>query len=616
MLFTPHPTCASEVFGVVLAFSTLWPLILGCLAGLLLLSGLDDFVPLLICIWARVRRKQAFDCTADIQQDEGMIAVFVPCWQEAGVIGRMVRHNLSAIRYRNFHFFLGVYPNDEPTLKAIAELTADFSNVHLATCPHAGPTSKADCLNWIYQGMLSYEKRETVRFDTVVLHDAEDLIHPDAFSIINTARRNHAMVQVPVVPLPTPLHEVTHAVYCDEFAEFQTIDMPARQFSRSFVPSNGVGTGFGREILERLAEERGNRVFDPASLTEDYEIGVYIHRAGHSQFFVPLASGKRGFIATREYFPRKIRSAIRQRTRWVTGIALQSWERDGWRGPWRIRYWFWRDRKGLIANPLSFLTNLLFTAGLIDWFLSTAKHRPWTFAVSNPAVVALCWNTLLLQCFRLALRTFCVGRIFGFTLASGVVLRSLHANFINCCASFGAVWRYAHARAERRPLVWLKTEHAYPVPCSLDSDRRDLTDVLIASGYVSEEKMEWLRSRKPPETDLSEFLLSSGILSEQELCQAMSLHSGLPFAYIDVSQVNVRVLRSLPVHIQNRFSVVPFRVLGGRLWVAATRAPSATVLEQLTKYASVPIDFQLITRGNYEELRELVNPALIRDQAS
>jgi adsorption protein B len=37
-------------------------------------------------------------------------------------------------------------------------------------------------------------------------------------------------------------------------------------------------------------------------------------------------------MATREFFPQSIKTAIRQRTRWVTGIALQTWDRHGWRG--------------------------------------------------------------------------------------------------------------------------------------------------------------------------------------------------------------------------------------------------------------------------------------------
>ena len=52
------------------------------------------------------------------------------------------------------------------------------------------------------------------------------------------------MVQVPVLALRTPWHELTHGLYCDDFAEFQSKDIPVRQMLGGFLPSNGVGTGF------------------------------------------------------------------------------------------------------------------------------------------------------------------------------------------------------------------------------------------------------------------------------------------------------------------------------------------------------------------------------------
>jgi adsorption protein B len=518
----------------------------------------------------------------------------------------MIRHNLAAICYSNFDFFLGAYPNDEPTLEAAHHLAESYRNVHLAACPHAGPTSKADCLNWIYQRMLLYEEEHRVRFDTVMLHDAEDLIHPEALGLINRARETYAMVQIPVLPLTTPLRELTHGIYCDEFAEYQTIDMPARHISRSFIPSNGVGTGFAREILEELAGERGNRVFDPASLTEDYEIGVHVHQCGHQQLFAPLRHTDRGWVATREYFPRKVRSAIRQRTRWVTGIALQCWERTGWRGSWRTRYWFWRDRKGLIANPLTLLTNLLFTVGLTDWIASAATHRPWAFAVSNPKIIALCFATLLLQCVRVGIRIVCVERIFGLVFALGVPLRSFHANLVNCLASFGAMWHYTNARLRARPLVWLKTEHAYPSRDALLLHRRELADVLVSSGYISEEMRLRIQREIPPDTDLADFLLTNSIISDDDLCKAMSLQFGVRSARVDPRRVKPRVMRSLPAHVEERFSIVPFGLQDGRLFVAGPRIPPSSLYEELKSFTRLHVEFQLVTQRNYEELRQLL----------
>src|SRR6185295_10436136 len=87
------------------------------------------------------------------------IAILVPLWQEHEVIGRMLEHNLAAIRYSDYEIFAGAYPNDKPTQEAVRSAAGRFPNVHLAVCPHDGPTSKADCLNWIYQHLTLHEER-------------------------------------------------------------------------------------------------------------------------------------------------------------------------------------------------------------------------------------------------------------------------------------------------------------------------------------------------------------------------------------------------------------------------------------------------------------------------
>jgi adsorption protein B len=201
---------------------------------------------------------------------------------------------------------------------------------------------------------------------------------------------------------------------------------------------------------------------------------------------------------------------------------------------------------------------------------------------------------------------FCVARIFGPVFSLGVPLRVLHSNFINCVASLRAVWRYSQARIQQKQLVWLKTEHAYPAHEALQSHRRELADVLVRSGYLSESELSNLKAKMPAGVDLADFLLASGALSGEDLCQAISLQSGLPSTRIDTRRVKPRVVRSLPVHVQERFGVVPFRVHGGRLLVAGTRPPDSGALEQLKDFSQLPIEFQLVTHENYKALRELV----------
>ncbi|MBV8898306.1 MAG: glycosyl transferase family protein [Acidobacteriaceae bacterium] len=588
------------------SFTEAWPWILASLGCTLLLSGLDDFVPVLICLSHWLFSRPVDTSLQEEVEEERRIAIFVPCWKESKVIEGMVRQNLARIRYRNFDIFLGVYPNDQPTCDAAFDVAAHFANVHVVVGPHAGPTSKADCLNSIYGGMVTFERSRQVSFDTIVLHDAEDLIHSHALEVINRKRAQYEMVQVPVLPLPTPAADFTHGIYCDEFSEFQLIDMRARQYSRSFIPSNGVGTGFARTVLEELAKERGGGIFDPSSLTEDYDIGLQIHYAGFKQLFYPLERGAGGIIATREFFPRKVSTAIRQRTRWITGIALQSWERHGWQGSWRTRYWFWRDRKGLLTNPLSLLTNIIFLAGVIDWIVSVSAHRPWAFAVANPLVVKLCVLTTCMQVFRLTLRSICVARLFGFAMALTVPLRCFHTNFVNCAASIFAVKNYISSRLRRKSLTWNKTEHAYPTRIVDEPYLADLGEVLVKSGFLSQAMLDIVRTHLPPGQNMAEFLLANRLVSESDIDRAMSLQSGLPLVNVDVQKIKREVLRSLPAYVEKQYKVLPFRVSAGCLHLASTRVPEAHVYEAVGKLTRLQVEVQLVTRINYAELLKLL----------
>src|ERR1035438_10686995 len=126
-----------------------------------------------------------------------------------------------------------------------------------ALVPHSGPTSKGDCLNAIFDCLLEYEAANGVRFEVIVIHDAEDVVAPESLRIVNWFSRDYQMVQIPVLPLPTGLAEMTHGVYCDEFAEYQLKDIPARQRLGGFLPSNGVGTGLDRNA--RSEERRGGK---------------------------------------------------------------------------------------------------------------------------------------------------------------------------------------------------------------------------------------------------------------------------------------------------------------------------------------------------------------------
>ena len=568
------------------AVALLWPLSIW-----IALSGLDDLavdlVALAVAVRARFRRsrpsrRQLFAAR------QRPIAILVPLWKEDQVIGRMVLQNASSIRYQNYHFFIGGYPNDDATVREVRKLEARFPHVHLAVCPHDGPTSKADCLNWIYQRIVEYEGIHGLRFEIAITHDAEDVIHSDSLHWINWYSDEYAMVQVPVLPLPTPVSQWVHGLYIDEFTEYQTRDMQAREAMGAFVPSNGVGTGFRRDALEAIARADQNRIFEPACLTEDYENGLRLRLHGLRQAFLPLhAEG----MATREYFPHTMATAIRQRTRWVTGIALQTWDRRGWPGGPIQWYWLWRDRKGLIGNPASLLTNLLFLYGLGRWIFAGV-------VLDVPIMEA----AALFGAYRALFRIAAVWRVFGWALAITSPLRILIGNVINSAATLFALKRFLTAKWNRRPLVWVKTEHAYPCQAALATRSWRLGEVLVSNGYMSHEELDAALGSRPAHVRLGEHLISCGLIDEDSLYEALSLQQGLPHTRVAANQVRKSVARALPKGLAEKHKLVPLKVDLGRLLVGGPELPTHAMREELSKYTALEVEFCLMTPGNYQEL--------------
>ncbi len=530
------------------------------------------------------------------------MAIFVPLWHEDTVIGSMLERNIPATLYPAAEFFVGAYPNDRETVAAVRQATVRFPRVHLALCPHDGPTSKADCLNWIYQRMLLHEQEHGVPFDVVITHDAEDVIHPESLRWINYFAASHDMVQVPVLPLATPLRQWVHGLYCDEFAEFQTKDIPVRQMRGSFLPGNGVGTAFSRAVLERLAAAHSNGMFDPECLTEDYENGWRIHALGCPQVFVPLRREKAGLLATREYFPHTFRSAVRQRARWVMGIVLQSWERRGWHAPASQQYWLWRDRKGVVGNLITPVLNLLFLYGAVTWAFSLAAHRRWDFGAQHPAFQWLFSATFALSGFQLVVRALCCRRIYGWRFALGVPVRAFLGNILNCAATVRALALYADAKLHRRSLVWAKTQHNYPNPAAFQSEIRPLGFILAGSQFATQADVDEALAAKAPGERIGEYLVRRGKLSEQNLYIALSLQNNLPLGKPTAAEISETATHALPAEVARRWQVLPFRVTSGELFVAGPELPSLEMTRDLQCSCKLEVRFRLVTPTDFKEL--------------
>lgn len=433
-----------------------------CAAGIAL-SSLDDLAVDFVWLTRVAGRRQP--PLPPAPAEPGRFAILIPAWDESAVIGPMLARLTSTLEHPAYHLFVGHYPNDPATLEAIRSVPSP--RISPVCVGHAGPTTKADCLNRLWKAVLAHEEANGVRFKAVVLHDAEDLVHPRSLSLYDRFMPGLAMVQLPVLPLVDRGSRWISGHYIDEFAQSHAKDMMVRAVLQAPVPSAGVGTAIEREALQRIAGA-GGEPFDASSLTEDYEIGHKLHAMGQKGRMLRVRD-EGELIATRELFPGDLEGAIRQKSRWLTGIALSGWDRLGWPGDWRARWMLLRDRKGLFTAAITITAYgasvLLVGQMAVRAMLGeqAGQALPPLLGEESSALRAFLLLNAGLLAWRLLLRMGFTTRDYGAAEGLRAVPRAVVGNAINFLSAFRAVDRYRAALESGTVVRWDKTVHRFPV---------------------------------------------------------------------------------------------------------------------------------------------------------
>ncbi len=611
-----------------------WPV-----CGFLLANGIDDlFIDANYYVRGLFRRGQRRISVKDLKEKpQKRIAIMIPAWQEANVIQHMLELNLSQLDYasENLDIFVGTYVNDPATQERVQAVARTLPNVHCVVTPHEGPTCKADNLNWIYQGLRLVEEQRGQRFDILLMHDAEDIIHPLALRLYNYFIPEYEFIQTPVFPLNVPWTHWVAGTYIDEFTEHHLKDMLVRESVGGLVPSAGVGSAFEREAFEDIALSHSQEAFNPVSLTEDYEIGMKFRLAGKRSYFLNRAVSRireveKGvfrkrlvreavdeYIATREYFPNTLKTSVRQRSRWVLGIALQTWDQLGWKGPLAVRYCLWRDRKALLTSYVGPLAYLLAFYCIARFLVGWATDHPWDFGnVFVPGswlwyMVLL--NTILLI-WRAVAKVIAVEEIFGPFQALLALPRFFASNLINLSATTLAVWQFAKHKITGKPLRWLKTTHEFPNVEALRSYQRWLGELLIdREGLTREELEQALELHRQTGIRLGEVCAQAGFADQEVVMQALSDQLALEVHNPNPNSVPINLLQLLPEAEAEALGVMPVGVLeNGTIQFVTSRPPTKDTYAALEERFKARVSFSfcmdselsLSRRRSYRRLLE------------
>jgi bacteriophage N4 adsorption protein B len=431
-----------------------------------ILGGLDDLIVDMIWIgrslWRRFAvypfHRRANAKTLAKPRRPGRIIVFVAAWDESAVIGRMLQHAVTTFDHDDFRIYVGCYPNDPATIAAVRSVGSP--HIHVVVGDRPGPTTKADCLNTLWRALSRDEAIQGFEAKAVVLHDAEDIVHSAELRVFDTLTERFALVQLPVLPLVDAQSRWIGGHYSDEFAEAHGKTIVVREAIGAAIPAAGVGCAFSRDLLARVAAERGGEPFDRDSLTEDYEIGLRLAAFGGRGAFVRLpGTGRHSMVGIRAHFPNTLAAAVRQKSRWITGIALAGWDRLGWQGGWAESWMRLHDRRALIGAVvlLAGYTALVLTAGLWASHFMLATRLP----SSSPTLDLLLSLSGLILLWRLAVRCAFVTYAYGWREGLRAIPRAVIGNVIAIMAARRALSLYLRMRHDG-VVRWDKTAHAFP----------------------------------------------------------------------------------------------------------------------------------------------------------
>ncbi|WP_010184276.1 glycosyl transferase family protein [Sphingomonas sp. PAMC 26605] len=430
-----------------------------------LIGGCDELAIDLTWLWVTLRReRQRVPRTLDAYRHRPMrpIAVFVAAWDESAVIGAMLRSALARFDHDDYRLYVGTYPNDRATIDAVAAVAVGDCRVRLVIGPSDGPTTKAGCLNAVWRALARDEARDGITVAAVVLHDAEDFVHPGELRVFDALIGRYAVVQLPVLPLVDRGAPLVSGHYADEFADAHSRQMIVRQALGAGLPLAGVGCAIERAMLGRIATARGGEPFDAGSIVEDYELGLHIAMLGGRGVLARVRERVGGdLVAVRAYFPATVPTAVRQKARWMTGIALAGWDRIGWSRTldWRDHWMRMRDRRA----PLAVLVLFVAYSALVAWGASLLVHALAGRAAAPPsdATVRLLRVNGVLLAWRLTCRAAATGAAYGWREALWSLPRALVSNYVALLAGRRAMTAYVRS-LRGAALQWDKTRHVFP----------------------------------------------------------------------------------------------------------------------------------------------------------
>jgi len=371
-------------------------------------------------------------------RDLPVYTIMIPAYREPEVVEQLVA-SLGELEYPadKLDVKLLLEADDDETLGAVRQLHPTFP-LEVVIVPDAEPKTKPKALNY---GLI------TARGEVVTIYDAED--HPEPLQLrraaVALANLDERIVCLQArLVFHNPFQNLLTRWFSAEYLMWFSSFLPGLDAIDAPVPLGGTSNHFRRQAIEQAGG------WDPFNVTEDADLGLRLHRAGHQVRILDSVTLEEANSDTVNW--------LRQRSRWYKGY-LQTWLVH-MRNP--VTLWRQVGPKGVMAMGLFVLgTPLLALLNPLFWGLTLL------WLVARPAFIDTLFPGPVLY---LGLISFVIGGVsvvyMGVVSARNEDPRLLPAVLISplywvlmSVAAVKAFWQLLF-----RPSHWEKTAHGLSAP--------------------------------------------------------------------------------------------------------------------------------------------------------
>ncbi|HHW98618.1 MAG TPA: hypothetical protein GX738_03170, partial [Firmicutes bacterium] len=136
--------------------------------------------------------------------------------------------------------------------------------------------------------------------------------------------------------------------------------------------------------------------------------------------------------------------------------------------------------------------------------------------------------------------------------------------------------------------------------------RKKLGDILVSLGAISPAVLQKAIAEAGSSQRLGDYLVEKGLVTQKEVAQALAEQFNVPFLELQEITFEPEAVRRIPESVARRYQVVPVKVKGQALTIAAADPLNVIVVDDLSFMTGLNIEIALMSKNDIERAIERV----------